>query len=115
MTPISAFSSAAPGRSAAQPADPRLWKAAQDFQQVFLAQFVQTMRTTGLDAELVEECAGRETFDQMYSDALGRSLAEGDGMGLQDKLYREMGGRFRPADAATNLRSDPRRNSIPVE
>ena len=47
-----------PATALAKPRDPRLWKAAGDFQEVMLSQFTQSMRTTESDSELFEECPG---------------------------------------------------------
>lgn len=100
---------ATPPAASARPADPRLWKAAQDFQEVFMSQFVQTMRQSGLDSELVEEAAGRETFDQMFSEAIGRRMASATTLDLQRNLYRQLGGTFEPASGASPA---PDRNPV---
>ena len=67
---IAAAHLAAPGK----PRDPKLWKAAGDFQEVMLSQFTQAMRASESDSELFEECPGRETFDQMFSDAIAHEM-----------------------------------------
>lgn len=85
-------------RAKGQPTDARLWKAAQDFQEVFLGQFVQTMRTTQKDEDgLFEECPGRDTFDSMFSQAIGKQMAQDPAFGLRDVIYRQMGGKYIPA------------------
>ncbi len=41
-----------------------------------LSQFTQTMRATESDSELFEECPGRETFDQMLSNAIAHEMSK---------------------------------------
>ena len=87
---------AAPATAA--PTDPRLWKAAQDFQEIFMSQFVRMMRSTSQQSDLVEPAPGREVFDEMFSEALGRQMAQERALGLQDVIYRQMGGAYGPLD-----------------
>ena len=77
-----------------RPANPKLWKAAKEFEGVFLAQFVRAMRTSSQRGELFEESAGHETFDQMFSEAIARQMAEGGALGLHKTIYRSMGGTY---------------------
>lgn len=85
-----------------QPANPKLWKAATDFQTILLSQFVKTMRSTAIKNELFEEAAGRETFDQMFSEAIAQEMAENDALRLNRLIYQQLGGKFDTAapDAA---------------
>jgi Rod binding domain-containing protein len=83
-----------------RPADPKLWKAAKEFEAVFLGQFVKAMRTSSLQGELLEESAGRETFDAMFSEEVARQMAEAGSLGLQKAIYRDMGGEFRASQLA---------------
>ena len=47
-----------------RPGDAKLWKAAKDFQEVFLTQFTQAMRSSERDNEFFEECpAGRRSTE----------------------------------------------------
>lgn len=77
------------------PADPKLWKAAQEFQEIFLSQMVKDMRSSELKSDLLEECPGRETFDAMFSEAIGRQMARSGTLGLNDAIYRQLGGAYR--------------------
>lgn len=69
-----------------RPTNPGLWQAARQFEEIFMAQFVKTMRTSSLKGGLLKDSPGRETFDQMLSESLGR----------------EMGGRYAPPPKASN-------------
>ena len=95
-------SSCMTGLSSGKPRDPKLWKAAQDFQAVFLSQFVKAMRTSPAKGELFEESAGREIFDEMFSEAIAEKMAENGSLGLHQVIYRELGGTFIPPDVHTN-------------
>jgi Rod binding domain-containing protein len=100
MSTLPALRPDAPGPAAPapqRPADPRLWKSAREFQEVFMSQFVQTMRQSAQNSELFEDCAGRETFDQMFSEAIGRQMASAHNLDLQRTLYRQLGGTFTDA------------------
>jgi len=77
-----------------RPADRRLWKAAGEFEEIFLAQFVKAMRGTPEDDGLLEPAAGRETYDAMFSEAIARQMAERDSLGLRDSIYRSIGGAY---------------------
>ena len=90
------------GLSSGKPRDPKLWKAAEDFQAVFLSQFVKAMRTSPAQGELFEESAGREIFDEMFSEAIAEKMAENGSLGLHRVIYRELGGTFIPLDVHTN-------------
>jgi len=83
-----------------QPADPKLWEAAQGFEEVLMKQFVSTMRTTELKGDLIEESAGHETYDPMLSEALGSQLAKRGMLNLAPHIYRQMGGRYTPPETA---------------
>ncbi len=86
---------------AGKPLDVKLWRAVGKFEEIFMAQFVRTMRTTELKGGLIEESAGHETYNTMLSEAIGREMANRDTI-LQRQIYRQMGGKFAlpPADAA---------------
>jgi Rod binding domain-containing protein len=100
----------------AKPRDPRLWKAAGDFQEVMLSQFTQTMRATESDSELFEECPGRETFDQMLSNAIAHEMSKSGAMGLNKLIYRAMGGTYEKSPAAAApAGSKPKPTSIHTE
>jgi Rod binding domain-containing protein len=80
---------------ARMPADPKLWKASQEFQEVFLGQVVKSMRSSEERSDLFEESPGRETFDAMFSEAIGRQMAKSGTLGMQHAIYRQLGGAYR--------------------
>lgn len=81
-------------RTGQAPADPALWKSAQEFQEIFLGQLVKTMRSSENQSDFFEAAPGREAFDDMFSEAIGRQMAKSGTMGLQDAIYRQIGGAY---------------------
>ena len=77
-----------------RPADGKLWQAAREFEEIFMAQFVKSMRASVGENELLEKSAGRETFDAMFSEAIARNMVETGSFGLARAVYRDMGGKF---------------------
>jgi len=94
-----------------KPADLRLWRAAQDFEAIFLAQFVRTMRSTEVKGGLLEEAPGHSTFDAMFSEAIGREMARRNALGLTRHIYRTLGGRYCEPSPDTAERNPPENNS----
>ena len=81
-----------------KPAEPKLWQTAQQFEEIFMAQFVKAMRATEGRGDLLEESAGRETFDEMFSEAIARNMVEHGSTGLARAIYRDLGGAFRAVE-----------------
>jgi len=98
-----------------RPADPRLWKAAGDFEEVFLAQFVRAMRGSPHEEGILEPSAGRETYDAMFSDALASQMAKRDAFGLRESIYRALGGAYEVTDTVGSGRPARRPDSEPTE
>jgi Rod binding domain-containing protein len=99
-----------------KPHNPRLWKAATDFQEVMLSQFTQSMRASENDSDLFEECPGRETFDQMFSDAIAHEMSKSGALGLNKLIYRAMGGTYEKSAAAPEpAKTKPDSASIQTE
>ena len=98
-----------------KPVDLPLWHAAQNFEAIFLAQFVRTMRSTAFKGGLLEEAPGRSTFDAMFSEAIGRQMARRNTLGLTQHIYRKLGGRYRQPSPNAEQTSSPQNNtkSIP--
>ena len=68
----------------------RAYKAAQDFESVFLGQMVAQMYT-GLDAQgPFGGGFAEETYRSLLYQELGRQMAAGGGVGIADAVYAEM-------------------------
>ena len=94
MDPIIATPAAS--QAAAQPAAPtvdrnsRAYKAAQDFESVFLGQMVAQMYT-GLDAKgTFGGGFAEETYRSLLYQEIGRQMSASGGVGIADAVYAEM-------------------------
>lgn len=63
-----------------------LWKAAQNFESLFMAQLMKTMRKTLPEGAL----AGKGLPELMFDQVMGTALTEGGGIGLAELLYRDL-------------------------
>jgi Rod binding domain-containing protein len=95
MDPITGKPAAAAG-GAAQPAKAAIdrnsptYKAAQDFESVFLGQMVEQMYA-GLDAKgPFGGGFAEQTYRSLLNQEIGRQMAAGGGVGLADAVYAEM-------------------------
>jgi flagellar protein FlgJ len=95
MDPITAKRAAAPP-AAAQSAAPAIdrnsptYKAAQDFESVFLGQMVEQMYT-GLEAKgPFGGGFAEQTYRSLLNQEIGRQMSAGGGVGLADAVYAEM-------------------------
>jgi Rod binding domain-containing protein len=95
MDPVTA-KPADPLAAAAQPAKPAVdrnspaYKAAQDFESVFLGQMVAQMYT-GLDAQgPFGGGFAEQTYRSLLYQELGRQMSAGGGVGIADAVYAEM-------------------------
>jgi Rod binding domain-containing protein len=94
MDPVTTMPAAA--QAAAQPAAPaidrnsRAYKAAQDFESVFLGQMVAQMYT-GLDAKgTFGGGFAEETYRSLLYQEIGRQMSASGGVGIADAVYAEM-------------------------
>jgi len=59
---------------------------------------------------------GRETFDQMFSNAIAHQMSKSGAMGLNKMIYRAMGGTYEKSPAAAGpARTQPNPLSIHTE
>ena len=86
----------ATAQAATKPAAPaidrnsRAYKAAQDFESVFLGQMVAQMYT-GLDAKgTFGGGFAEQTYRSLLNQEIGRQMSAGGGVGLADAVYAEM-------------------------
>jgi soluble lytic murein transglycosylase-like protein len=75
---------------AAVPSNEKKWKAALDFQAMFLGQMYKSMRKTALGSDLTEASSGREIFtemlDQEYARLDSRNPAAAGATGMEKAL-----------------------------
>ncbi len=91
-----------------RPLDPKLWEAAQQFEEIFLAQLVRQMRSSSGEGGPLKKSAGHDTFNEMFGDALAKEMAQSNTLGLCKMIYRDMGGDFgKPKPAAATPEPEP--------
>jgi peptidoglycan hydrolase FlgJ len=83
------------------PVSADLWKTAQEFEEVFLGQLTKAMRSSSMKGGLLDDSIGRETYQGLLSESLGKEMAQQGALGLTDNLYRSLGGRYRKLDNAS--------------
>jgi len=96
MNDISGLTSAVRAAAAEgrRPAQPGLWKAAEEFQAIFLDHLVRKMRESEIKSELFDDGPARGVYDGLLSAAIADRMAEADTMRMTETLYRRLGGRF---------------------
>ena len=85
-----------PARAAQQAAgsqkpakDAKLLKAAQEFEAFFVAQMLKQMRQAIPSSDPLHS-RGEDMFRDLLDDQVGRDVAQGQGVGLADTLYRQL-------------------------
>jgi peptidoglycan hydrolase FlgJ len=82
--------------ASAQPAplptrDPKIWRAAEDFEAVLLGQLTKHMfDTKGVGDDSFKGGFAEDTWQGMLSEQMGKEIAKRGGVGLADSVYREM-------------------------
>jgi len=103
LQPTPAAQAAGAVRAAEKNSDPRLKKAVQEFEALFLTQMLQEMRKTVPEGGLFEHSGQDRMYESMMDEQLGYQLAQGRGMGLSQALYRQL---LRSADAVPAVKVD---------
>jgi len=67
-----------------------LHRACQDFESVFVAYLLKTMRRTVPKTELMNGGMGEDIYLSMMNDEIARAVAKGPGIGLAAAIYRQL-------------------------
>ena len=93
MLPMASTSKVNVGRSSSEPrtegADP-LYRACQNFESVFVAYLLKTMRKTVPRTELMNGGMSDDIYLSMMDDEIARAVAKGPGIGLAAAIYRQL-------------------------
>jgi flagellar protein FlgJ len=94
MIDISSIGSAA-SHTAALPemkaaTDPKLLKAAKDFESIFVRQMLKSVEKTTAAGCGTQAAAGQQTYGSMVVDTLSDSISKAGGLGLADVIARSM-------------------------
>jgi len=70
-----------------------LREAAQEFESLFIAQVMKTMRGTVAQSGLMGSDSGQGIFREMLDQELSRQIAFAGGFGIGDMLYQQLKGK----------------------
>jgi peptidoglycan hydrolase FlgJ len=80
-------------RNAGTPGTPgTLREAAQEFESLFIAQMMKSMRGTVPQSGLMGSDSGQGIFREMLDQELSRQIAFAGGFGIGDMLYQQLKG-----------------------
>jgi Rod binding domain-containing protein len=91
MTPIGAINSATSSAAAkADAPDPKLLKAAKEFESIFVRQMLKQLEKTTAAGAGTQASAGEKTYGSMIVDTLSDSIQKAGGLGLADVIAQSM-------------------------
>ena len=91
MNPIGAINSATAAAPAkADAPDPKLLKAAKDFESIFVRQMLKGLEKTTAAGAGTQASAGEKTYGSMIVDTLSESIQKAGGLGLADVIAQSM-------------------------
>jgi Rod binding domain-containing protein len=91
MNPIGAINSATAAAPAkAEAPDPKLLKAARDFESIFVRQMLKGLEKTTAAGASTQSSAGEKTYGSMIVDTLSESIQKAGGLGLADVIAQSM-------------------------
>lgn len=67
-----------------------LRQACEDFESVFVAYLLKSMRKTVPKSELMNGGLSQDTYQSMMDDEIARAVAKGPGIGLAAAIYRQL-------------------------
>ena len=91
MMPIASINAAAAGAATKPDApDPKVVKAAKDFEAIFVRQMLKSLEKTTAAGCGTQASAGEKTYGSMIVDTLSESISKAGGLGLADVIARSM-------------------------
>ena len=75
-----------------------LRKACKDFESLFIAQLLKTMRSSIEKSGLFEEDMGSEIYQSMFDLEVSNKIADGGGFGLADMLLAKLSAKLSEID-----------------
>ena len=72
----------------------QLWKAAQDFEAMFLSQVLKQMRGTVHKEKLFHGGQGEDIFTEMMDEEFAQQMAKGESTGIAGMLYKQLARQF---------------------
>jgi flagellar protein FlgJ len=84
-------------KDAAAERDRKLRRACADFEAVLTYQLLKSMRRTSPSLTPITRFPGKDTYDMMMDQKVAEELSRrGNGLGIQELLYRQLKGRSSP-------------------
>jgi Rod binding domain-containing protein len=110
MTPVNAVSTAPVNAEAAQAPDPRIVKAARDFEAIFVRQMLRSLeKTTSIGSG--HQASGAGTYGSMVVNAMADAVSGAGGLGLSEVLVKHLSaahpGLGQPAAPSDSNPTDP--------
>ena len=68
----------------------KLKKACGDFESIFIAKMLKTMRGSSPPSGFFGKGSGQEMFQSLFDEEIGKNLAKGRGIGLGNMMFRNM-------------------------
>ena len=80
------------------PGSPRLKRVCSQFESLFIASMLKSMRKTVEDGGLIRESNEGKIFKSMFDEKLALSIANSGGIGLGAMLFEQLTGRDQDSD-----------------
>ena len=80
------------------PESPRLKRACSQFESLFIASMLKSMRKTVEDGGLIRESNEGKIYKSMFDEKLALSIADSWGIGLGAMLFEQLKGRYQGLD-----------------
>jgi flagellar protein FlgJ len=87
-----------------------LREATQEFESLFVAHLLQSMRSTVPESGLLASGSGQRIFREMLDQELSRQVACSGGFGIGELLYRQLGGEQQSQPAEKKQESQANEN-----
>ena len=70
--------------------DAALKEKCQEFEAILIQSMFKGMRSTVVEGGLIEKGNGRQIFEEMRDVEIAKSMAENQGLGIGEALYRQL-------------------------
>jgi peptidoglycan hydrolase FlgJ len=92
IAPITSSPAAVAVNAAAAPAapDPRIQKAARDFEAIFVRQMLKSVEKTTAAGAGTQAAPGENTYGSMIVGALSDAISKAGGLGLADEIGKSL-------------------------
>jgi flagellar protein FlgJ len=88
--------------------DPKLREACADFEAILVNRMLEAMRRTLHQDGLLDGGTGREVYDSLYYQEIATRVSRAKGLGIGERLYRQMAERAGAAPTPSQGAENPR-------